>query len=295
MRKFVPAALIAGIAVFAATDAFAGQITAASGPIKVNGKTATLPVTLAKGDKVETGANTATFKSDAGDLISIEKNTTAKSDGVEGGVEYFFVEVGVATGTLSEKTTLGVSVSWATAPKGGKTQVRVEAPADRPGVRGLFRTLAGGTWLRNDTFSTWLPELSSVTLWRDRTKMGSLCFSTSQQNPGMVDIVKRVAGGDIRVSVPRATSGCVEDLAENKTKISNDLNSNKQEKVHVETEFGAMSKADIGPSTYAIIDNQTGGIETFDEGLTETIGEEIPSYDSISDASDVSVSRKKKR
>jgi hypothetical protein len=297
MRKLVPAALIAGLAVFAAaSDALAGDIVdAAGGQVKVNGKSVAVPVTLKKGDTFETGAGTATFKSDAGDVISLEANTTARHEGVEGGVEYLFVRTGAATGKLSEKTTLGVSVSWATAPKGARTEVRVEAPADRPAIEGRFRTLSGGTWLVNDAYSTWLPEQHSVTLWRDAAKRDSMCFRTSQQNTGRVDVNKMVAGGNIQVSVPRATSGCVEAFKENKTKISNEITSNKQEKIKIQTEFGARSTADLGPGTYAIIDNQTGGVEVFDEFIEDTLTEEVPSYDPIQDSSDASVSRRKKR
>ena len=53
MRKLVSAVLIAGAAVFATQDALAGQITASSGPIKINGKPVKIPagyaVTVVKG------------------------------------------------------------------------------------------------------------------------------------------------------------------------------------------------------------------------------------------------------
>ena len=295
MRKLVSAVLIAGAAVFATQDALAGQITASSGPIKINGKPATLPVTLQKGDTVETGSATATFKSDAGDVVTLDRSTVAKSEGAQSGVEYFFVVSGSATGNLSEKTTLGVATSWATAPQGVRTEVRVEAPADRPGTEGRFRTVSGGTWLRNDSYAVWLPAEHSVTLWRDRTKKGSMCFRTSQQNQGTVDINKTVSGGNIKISVPRAASGCVEDWVNNRTKISNEITSNKQEKIHIETEFGSKSEANLGPGTYALIDNQTGGIELIEENVDDSIGEEIPSYDPIDDASDASVTRRTTR
>jgi Ca2+-binding RTX toxin-like protein len=297
MRKLVPAALIGGLALFAAaSDALAGQIVeAAGGQIKVNGKAVAVPVAVNKGDVVETGSATATFRSDAGDVITLDRNTVAKGEGTEGGIEYLFVKSGVATGNLSEKTTLGVAASWATAPKGMRTEVRVEAPADRAASEGRFRTISGGTWLRNDDYTTWLPAQHSVTLWRDATKKGSMCFRTSQQNTGKVDVVRTVAGGNIRVIVPRAASGCVEDFKGNKTKISNDFTSNKQEKVRVETEFASSSTAEIGPGGYAVIDNQTGAIETFEETFDEVFGEEIPQYDPVEDASDASATRKKKR
>lgn len=297
MSKFVPALIVAGlVALASAGDAFAGSLTAATGPVKVNGKAATLPVELKKGDTVETGAATATFKSNAGDVVTIDRDTTAKSEGTEDGVEYLFVVSGVATGDLSDKTSIGVSVSWASAAKGTRTEVRVEAPSDRPGVEGRFRAIKGaGAWLRNADISTWLPEGNSVTLWRDRSKKGGMCFRSSQQNTARVEITKRVAGGDINISVPRATSGCVEDVANNKTKISNEITSNKQDKIKIETEFGSKSTAEVGPGTYALIDNQTGGIEIIDDTSDDSVGEEIPTYDPVDDASDVSTLRKTKR
>lgn len=298
MRKLVSTVWIAGLAIagfaaLAGQDALAGQITASSGPIKVNGKPAVLPVTLQKNDKVETGSSTATFKSDAGDVITLDRGTTAKGEGTVGGIEYIFIVSGSAIGNLSEKTTLGVATSWATAPQGARTEVRVEAPAERAGTEGRYRTLSGGTWLRSDPYSVWLPPEHSVTLWKDAGKKGSLCFRTSQQNQGTVDVSKEVSAGNfIRITVPRAASGCVEDWAGNKTKVSNEITSNKQEKIHVETTFGSKSEANLGPGTYALIDNQTGGIEVIDDTIDDSIGEELPSYDPVDDASDASVTRR---
>lgn len=297
MSKFAPAVLVAGIVALAlAGDAFAGSLTASTGPVKVNGKAAVLPMEIKKGDTIETGTASATFKSDAGDIVTIDRDTTAKSDGAQDGVEYLFVVSGIATGDISEKTSIGVSVGWATAAKGTRTEVRAEAPADRPGVEGRFRSIKGaGTWIRNGEISTWLPEANSVTLWRDRSKRGGMCFRTSQQNTARVDVTKMVAGGAIKISVPRATSGCVEDVANNKTKISNEITSNKQDKIKIETEFGSKSTAEVGPGTYALIDNQSGGIEVVDETVDDSVGEEMPSYDPVDDASDVSSLRKTRR
>lgn len=297
MNKLFPAALVAGLALLAsASEAFAGQVVeAAGGQVKVNGKAVAVPVALKKGDVVETGGGAVKIKSDAGDMITLEAETKAVSEGSEDGVEYLFVRSGAAVADLSDKTSVGVAVSWATAPKGQRTQVRAEAPADRAATEGRFRTISGGTWLRNDSYSTWLPEQHSVTLWSDATKKGAMCFRTSQQNAGTVDVNKLVAGGNIRISVPRAASGCVEDFQGNKTKISNEITSNKQEKIRVETEFGAKASAEVGPGTYAVIDNTTGGIEVMEEVIDESIGEEIPSFDAVDDASDISVSRRARR
>lgn len=294
MPRFIPAALIAGLAVLAASaEAWAGQITQASGPIQVNGKPATLPVTLKKGDVVSTGGSTATFKSDAGDVISLERNTVAKSDGSEKGVEYLLIDAGGASGTLSEKTTLGCLASWATAPAGQTTEIRVEVPAEKPS-EGRFRTIKGGTWLRGDPYETWLPADHSVVLWRDASKSGSLCFRTSQQNEGRVEIRKQVSGGTIKAFVPRASSGCYEDLSGNKTKLSNEITSNKQDKIQIKTEFGTASSAELGPGTYAIIDNQTGTIEVVEDVLDTSIGEELPTFDPVDSAADASASSRTK-
>lgn len=291
--SFVTAVLVAGAAAFAsAQDAFAGQIVEATGTVTVGGKPVTLPATVNKGDVIETGANgSAVFKSDAGDRITLEKNTKARSEGVERGTEYLYVLVGAATGDLSEKTTFGVPVGWATAPAGARTTVRAEAPADRAAIEGRFRTVKGSAWIRNGNTSTALNEDHTVTLWTDATKRGSMCFRTGQQNAGRVSMEREVSGGTIRMDIPRATSGCVEDLAGNKTKISNEITSNKQEKIAVSTHFGSSSSASIGPGTHAIIDNQTGGIEVVEDVTDESIGEEIPTFDPVQDASGASISR----
>ena len=295
MRSFVSFVLAAAVVATAfAGDAFAGTLTSATGPIKVNGKEAKLPVEIKKGDVIETGSSAATFKSDAGDLITLDRATKAKSEGSVEGVEYLFIASGSAQADLSNKTSLGVATSWATAAKDMRTEVRVEAPADRASTEGRFRTIKGGTWLRNEPYAVWLPEAQSVTLWSDAKKPGGMCFRTSQQNTGRVEVTKQVGAGAIHASVPRATNGCVESLANNKTKVSNEITSNKQEKIQVWTEFGSKAKADVGPGTYAVIDNQTGGIEVIEEFIDDDFNAEIPDFQPVDDAA-ISVSRTRKR
>lgn len=295
MRSFVPSVLAAAVAfVSFAGDALAGTMTSATGPIKVNGKTVTLPAEIKKGDVVETGTSSATFKSDAGDLITLDKGTKASSEGSVDGVEYLFIASGSAQGDLSNKTSLGVSTSWATAAKDMRSEVRVEAPSDRASSEGRFRSIKGGTWLRNDPYAVWVPEAQSVTLWRDKTKKGALCFRTSQQNTARIEMKKEVGAGAINISVPRATNGCVEDLVNDKTKVSNEITSNKQEKIQVWTEFGSKAKADVGPGTYALIDNQTGGIEIFEEFIDDRFTDDIPDFEPADDST-ISISRSRKR
>jgi hypothetical protein len=296
MRSMLSMVAVAGLAVLAfAQDALAGEIVEANGPVQVNGKPVTVPAAFNKGDVIETGAGTAVFRSAAGDRITLESRTKAKSHGVEGGIEYLYLHVGAATGDISDKTTFGVPVGWATAPKDARTTIRAEAPADRPTIEGRFRTVKGSAWIRNGNTSTSLNEEHTVTLWTDAAKRGSMCFRTGQQNAGRVRVEREVSGGTIRMEIPRATSGCVEDMAGNKTKISNEITSNKQEKIAVSTHFGTPSAANIGPGTHAIIDNQTGGIEVVEDVTDESIGEEIPSFDPVEDASGASISRQTNR
>lgn len=296
MLKFVPAAILAGLAILAsASDALAGQITAATGgAVKVNGKAVTLPCTIQKGDTINTGGATATFVSDAGDKVTLDPETTARSEGTDGGIEYLFLVSGTGTGDLSEKTSVGVAVAWASAPKGRRTNIRVEAPAERPGIEGRFRTGSGGTWLRNAGHTVWLPELQAVTLWTDRKKPGSMCYRTSQQNTTRIEISRFVPTGTIKVRVPKAASGCIENYQTSKTRISNDITSNKQEKVEIQCDFGAASSAQIGPGTYAIIDNTTGGIETYDETADDSQTGDALDYDAADSSGGASATKPKK-
>lgn len=299
MRKFVPAVLAAGLlAGFAAGTADAGQIVSASGPVTVNGKQATAaqPIVLKAGDKVATGAGvTAVFRSDAGDEIRLDPNTTIRHEGVDGGSEYVLVERGTAQGAVSAKTTFGSSSAWATAPQGQRSEVRVEAPAEKGGTEGRFRSLRGDTWLRNGSQAVWLPANNSVTLNTDPAKPGDMCFRTAQTNEGTVTVRRTVAGGNIDARIPRASSGCVMDHPNNRTKISNDLTSSKTTKIIVATDYGARGGASIGPGTFALIDNSTGTVETFLEDLFEDLGDDATDYDPVEDSSDASLTRRGKR
>lgn len=277
MRHVVPALIAAVLALAAfADEAWAGQIIQSSGPVMVNGRAAAVPAKIGLNDVVDTGDSTVVIRSDAGDRITLDPRTVARGEGTEDGIEYIFVLSGVATADLSVKTTVGVSASWATCPLGMTCSVRVEAPPDRPGIEGRMRTTKGAAWLRNGAYSMWVPEAHSVTLWLDRSKREALCFRTSQQNQDKVMLTKLVSGGPINMDVPRATSGCVEELSGNRTKVSNDITSNKQDKIHIETEFGSRSTANVPPGTYAIIDNQTGAIELVDESFEDLDDAPIP-------------------
>lgn len=302
MRPIVPVRAVAAAAAFAlcvfalAGEALAGQIVEANGAVTLNGQPVKLPASIKKGDVIVTAANaTAVFRSDAGDKISLESGTTAVGEGTENGVEYLFVKTGAATGDISDKTTFGVATSWATAPKGVRTTVRAEAPAGKGATEGRFRTVKGDTWLMNGPYAVLLPQDHTVTLWRDSGKSTAMCFRSGQQNASRVQMHKQVSGGVIRIDVPRATNGCVEDMSNNRTKISNEITSNKQEKIEISTQFGAASNAAIGPGTYALIDNQTGGIEVVQETVDDTIGEEIQTIDPVGDATDASISRRSAR
>lgn len=295
MKKLLSVVLAAAAFFSAVADeAWAGQIQASGGPIQVNNQTVapgqTVPVR--KGDVVKTGDASAIVKSDAGDEIRLDRGTTMRHDGVQDGTEYFLIGEGSASGNLSTRTTIGTATAWATAPEGQRAEVRVEAPMGRHDKEGRFRATKGGSWLRVNEYSMWLPEAHSITLWREDGKPGFLFFRTSQQNEGVVEIRRAVSGGTIRVRVPRAVSGYIQDMG-TKTKIANDVTSNKQQKIDIATEFGTQSAAQIGPGAYAIIDNQTGGIELGQEMLEDNL-DDFP-YDPVDDAADASLQRRTKR
>lgn len=298
MRKFVPGVLAAVVlAAFAARSADAGQIVSATGPVTVNKKqvSATQPIVLKAGDVVSTGAGvTAVFRSDAGDEIRIDANSAVRHEGVDDGIEYVFVERGTATGTVAAKTSVGCGSGWATAPAGAKSEVRVEVPPEN-GSEGRFRSLRGDTWIRNGSQAFWVPANHSVTVTTDPNTPGDACFRTAQQNSGDVTLRRTVSNGNIFVKIPRATSGCVKEHAGDKTRISNDSTSNKLAKLQVTTDFGSKAAAGIGPSGFALIDNQTGSIESFAEDFFEDLGDDASDYDPVESTDSLSTQRRSKR
>ncbi|MCG3134899.1 MAG: hypothetical protein HMLKMBBP_02307 [Planctomycetes bacterium] len=288
------------LAAFALAAALAGTHAAEAAQVsgagvRVNNQpvAADKAVTLKSGDVVTTLDGPAVIKTDAGDEIRLDRNSTVRHEGTSDGVEYLLVLAGTATGTVSPKTTFGASSSWATAPEGGKGEVRVEVPAGRG--EGRFRsvsTTTGGVWLRNNDTNVWLPDGNSVSITTDPALPGAVCYRTSQQNNASIEIHKLVSGGTIRIRYPRAAEGCIQPLSGNKTKVTNSINSNKQEKADVATLFGSNSQAALGPGAFAIIDNQTGGIELGEE-FQEVPEDEI--YDPVDDATDASTQNTTKR
>lgn len=287
------AAVATGLVLVLTLSAEAGQVQGAGVRVNNQAVAGDKPVALKKGDVVSTLDGTAVIRTETGEEIRLDRNTTLRHEGTEGGVEYFLVLTGSATGKVSATSTLGSSSSWATAPEGGTAEVRVEVPASRG--EGRFRTVsgtAGGVWLRNGDMNVWLPEGNSLSITTDPTLPGATCFRTSQQNNTSIEVQRMVTGGTIRVRFPRASEGCIQPLTGNKTKITNSINSNKQEKAEVATLFGSNSSANLGPGAFAIIDNQTGGIELGEE-FQEVPEDDV--YDPVDDATDTSGEKTTKR
>lgn len=251
-----------------AAAAQAGTITAATGPIRVNGKDVTLApgktIVLKKDDVFETLKATVTYRSDSGDDITFDADDVAREMETDSHGAAVFLSKGAATGVLSEKTNLGVGAGWVAAPAGGKTKVYVEASAGREAVEALFRAINGTAWVRYNDFYVALRDAHSVTLDVVPNHLGYLQFRTGQQNAGEVEVHKRLSGGEVTASVPKATLGFFDDVpGENKTKICNDINSLKTAKIRLETRIIGKpnANAEIGPGTCAQIDNATGAIE----------------------------------
>lgn len=264
-RALCAATFVTAVLGLAASAAEAGSITAASGPIMINGKsvTVTAPIELKKGDTVETGTSRATWSSASGDATELNAGTSARAEGAETGLDSLFVRHGTVVATISMKTMVGVAAGWATVDQDNKgtSKVFIDAPEDRKSSEALFRTNQGSAWISYRAFSTWLPERHSVTMSVDATQPETACFRTHQQNADKIEVHKRVSGGTIIAYVPRATSGCFEPAGPLKTRISNDITSLKEGKIEIATRFGgAENRAELGPGTYALIDNTTGAI-----------------------------------
>lgn len=267
VMRFTLAAVLA-LTAFTAAAAQAGTITGATGPIKVDDASVTLTpgktITLKKGQKVDTLGATVTYRSDTGDVITLNSGTVAiEHETVDTGAA-IFLSKGSASGTLTEKTRIGAAAGWIGAPKGGSAKVQIEPAGGRENSEALFRTTEGEAWVQYFDFAVLLRKSQSAILDVDPASHGTLCFRTGQQNPGDVEIRKATTAGVIHTYVPKATIGCISDVeGENKTKICNDINSLKTAKIHIKTLFSGKSpnEADIGPGTCALIDNATGAIE----------------------------------
>lgn len=245
----------------------AGTITGADGAFKVNGQEQSLTggktLALKKGDLVDTGTSTVKYRSDSGDEITFETGSVVREEETTSFAAGAFLLKGAAKGVLSEKTQLGVAAGWVNGGKGSRATVLVEAAGGRESSEALFRAVEGAAWIRYRAFAVNLQPAHTVTLDIDPAAPGTLCFRTGQQNAGDVDIVKTVPGGDITMSIPKATLGCINDEGSDKTKICNDINSLKTAKIRISTRFTGKENgtASIGPGTCALIDNATGAIE----------------------------------
>jgi hypothetical protein len=255
------------IAVMAAA-AQAGTISGASGPILVNRNEVTIapgkPLTLKADDVVDARQARVTYRSDKGDDITFEAGSVFREYPTTDVAAGVFLLRGSASGVLSDKTQFGVAAGWVTAPAGQRTRILVEPTPGKEAVESLFRATEGVADVRYESFQVRLMPAHSVTLSIEPKMIGNLCFRTGQQNAGDVEIIRKVRGGDIVATVPKATLGCFTDEAGDKTKICDDLNSLKSAKIHLESRFAksqSKGSADIGPGTCALIDNSTGAIE----------------------------------
>lgn len=267
MKKSSACAAAIALLLLAAAPAAAGEITSATGPIRVNDQEVVVrpgePLALGEGDVVETlGANVA-WRSVAGDRVTLEPGTTARADGEDDGIDYLFVESGAAYGTLGDKTALGATAGWASAAEGEMGKVFLEVPANRAGSEASFRCVEGGIWARYHGYAVWLPGQHSVTLAVDPNAPDVLGFRTSQQNEGEIQVVKSAGNGQILAFVPKATIGRMRPEGSDKTRIENDITSLKTGKIRLETRYPGKpdQEAALGPGTYALIDNETGTIE----------------------------------
>jgi hypothetical protein len=262
--NFAPSAF--AVLAFAAA-AQAGTITSASGPIQINGKDVTVApgktVALKAGDTFSTQAAKVAYRSETGDDVTFDPGSIVREEEVNSAGAAVFMLKGSASGTLSDRTLLGVAAGWVNAPQKAKAKVTVDATPGRENSGASFRAVDGAATIRYRSYTMYLMQAHSVTLDIDPAAPGNLAFRTGQQNAGDVEIHKSAGnGGDMVVSVPKATLGAFTDEAGNKTKICDDINSLKTAKMKLESRFAkGTNTASIGPGTCALIDNATGAIQ----------------------------------
>lgn len=264
IRSFAVASLAALVAVLGVGIAVGGGVSAASGPMTINGKAATVPQDLKQGDTFNTQGATVTWTSASGDEVTLDPGTRGSAQGVEAEMDLLYVAEGAATGTISSKTSLGTSAGWIRVREGeGSSLVYTETSRGRADREALFRAVRGDVWIEYAGFRIWLPERHSVVLTVDPQNRKFLRFRTGQQNPSEVAIYYGVSGGDIVAFVPKASSGQIEPGDDGKTKITNDVTSLKTGVIRLETAFAGQTpqSREVGPGGIASVDNKTGAIE----------------------------------
>lgn len=231
------------------------------------------PLEIAIGDTVD---GPATIETAAGDTVSVDPGSQVQlvaplpgEAEQKEGLELFFVKRGSARGKIGTKTEIACSIGWLSAPtEGSPVQFYVE---EIEKGRAFYRSNEGNALLvhnpdpENPDVPTYLIRLLEgngieINVPADREKKGDLGFETQQGNPADVHIRALVTSSlAIDLDIPKATSGTIEQDGP-KTKLSSAATSFKGGKIIVGTEIDSeeMQSGELGPGTFAFIDNVTG-------------------------------------
>jgi hypothetical protein len=218
-----------------------------------------LPVALKAGDRVR---GPATITSAAEDLILIGKGSVLEVSPAREDVEYFTLVEGWAQGEASERTRIVLTVGQLIGPEAGKAEFYVESVDAN---RSLYRINKGQASALYSMFQVDIPEGNGIELIATPGKKDILGFKTLPENPGAAAILAKVSETlDIGLMVPRATEGRIEPWDGGKyTRISSDVGSWQGGKIGIETKpvGGGGQEGELGPGTFALINNITGEIE----------------------------------
>lgn len=231
-----------------------------------------VPAQLQVGDRV-TGP--AVVRSAAGDTLTVPSGTVIElvvpgnlPELEEGAppMEHFLLVRGALLGEISYATTVILpNGCYFTGPKDEKASVYVETI---DATHGFFRVNEGRALVSyRDVFTAILMERQGIELFQVEKGPMDLGFRTHQSNSGSVQLFIRPGRVEIETSLPKATSGLVtQEQGGTFTRVESDASSWQGGKIGITTRASgemdsALQTGQLGPSTYALINNETGEIQ----------------------------------
>ncbi len=248
---------------FVPASALAGEITAASDTISVNGTELTLAkdarLVLEPGDVVETLAARVTWTSAAGDHVRLAPRASVRAEGTEGRTDLLLLTTGSAEGALSSGTSVGTVAGWVSAAaNAAKARVTVSVDPKSAATDASFRCQAGGAWVQYAAYQVWLPPAQSVALSVDAAALGRLGVVAAAGNTADVRVYRSVAGARLEVLVPIGGRGGFDADETGNLSLHCDLASAPERRFHLGFVSSAEGAgADVGPGAHADVNART--------------------------------------
>lgn len=244
------------------------QVFRSSAPFLIAGRLTSLaadtPVRVSLGASIAAETADVSVRTASGDLVVINRGGSIHDTGGRGSIDEVYLECGPIDVEFSQRLRIGVAGWTVRCGRDGPAKARIELvrsspSADHHEVR--IRTNAGLVIASSSLLEVDVESGSAVSLKQDAASAATTRFRTSQANTANVVITKTVQRGRIEFRVPRAVSGEVSAPRNGKTKISNDINSNKLQSLLVGANWGSRSDLGVGAGGFAIVDDLAGDVE----------------------------------